>query len=155
SLLKTLFAATLALWARCRCAARRRARPVAAFAGLQPWDFDRRFDALRRFFERDFQVVPQIAAALRTAAASSAKKVAEDAAEDIFEPGEGRGIEAGSRLRRHTRVTEPIVAGAFFGVRKNGVGLGRLLEFLFGGLVALIAVRMILKRELAVRALDL
>ncbi len=91
-------------------------------------------DAFRRFLERDFEVVAQIAAALGTAAASAAEKVAEDAAENILEAREGGRIEAGARLRRHARVAEPVVFRALLAVRQNRVGLGGLLESLLGRL---------------------
>ena len=47
-----------------------------------------------------------------------------------------------------------VVAGALFAVAQDGVGLGRFLEFLFGLLVALVAIRVVLERQLAIRALD-
>ena len=56
--------------------------------------------ALRRFLEGDLEVVAQIGAALRTAAArAAAEQIAEaedvaEAAEDVFEAGEDARIEA-------------------------------------------------------------
>ncbi len=52
-------------------------------------------------------------------------------------------------------VTEAVVASALVVVGEHGVGLGRFLEFVLGRLVAGIPIGMVLKRELAVRALDL
>ena len=55
----------------------------------------------------------------------------------------------------HAGVAEAIVEAALLGVGENRVRLGALLEFLFGELVARIAIRVELHRQLAVRALDL
>ena len=52
-------------------------------------------------------------------------------------------------------VPEPVVARALVGVGQHGVRLGGLLELLLGGLVAGIAIGMMLERQLAVGALDL
>ncbi len=49
---------------------------------------------------------------------------------------------------------EAIVARALVGVGQDRVGLGRFLELLLGGLVAGIAIGVVLQRELAVGALD-
>ena len=51
-------------------------------------------------------------------------------------------------------VAEAVVEAALLGVGEDGVRLGRFLELLLGGLVARIAVRVVLHRQLAVRALD-
>ena len=52
-------------------------------------------------------------------------------------------------------VAEAIVGRALLRVGEHGVRLGRFLELLLGGLVAGIAVRVVLQRQLAVGALDL
>ena len=52
-------------------------------------------------------------------------------------------------------MAEAVVHAPLVGVGQDGVRLGRLLELLFGFLVAVIAVGVILQRQLAVRALDL
>jgi hypothetical protein len=52
-------------------------------------------------------------------------------------------------------VAEAVVGAALVGVRENGVGLGGFLELFFGGVVARIAIRVMLHRQLAVGALDL
>ena len=51
-------------------------------------------------------------------------------------------------------MAEAIVARALVGVGQHRVGLGRFLELLLGGLVAGIAVGVVLQRELAIGALD-
>src|SRR6185295_16575711 len=83
----TLAAALRALrWRR----ALRRARSVARLARLLPRNLDRRLGAARRFLEGNFEVVAQIGAALRSAAAAAAEQIAEaedvpETAEDVFE----------------------------------------------------------------------
>ncbi len=51
-------------------------------------------------------------------------------------------------------MAEAVVGGALLGIRENRVRLGGFLEVVFGGLVAGVAIRMVLHRELAVGALD-
>ena len=51
-------------------------------------------------------------------------------------------------------VTEPVVACAFLGVAEHRVRLGCRLEALFGCRVPVIAVWMVLQRQLPVGALD-
>ena len=107
---------------------------MAGLAGFETRNLNRRVDPRGRFFERDLQIVAQVAAALGAAAAAAAEEVAEDATEDILESGEGGRIESPAGGRRHTGVAEPVVARALFTVRENRVGLGGLLELLFGSL---------------------
>ena len=52
-------------------------------------------------------------------------------------------------------MAEPVVARPLVAIREDRVGLGGLLELLLGVLVALVAIGMVLKRQLAIRALDL
>ena len=54
----------------------------------------------------------------------------------------------------HARVTEPVVARALLRVAEHGVRLGGRLEALFGRRVAVIAVWMVLQRQLPIGALD-
>ena len=138
-----------------------RAGTGAGLAALLAGDLDCRLHALRRFPERDFEVVAQIGAALRTAAAArAAKQVAEaedvaEAAEDVFEAGEDGGIESAAGRRCYARVAEAIVGGALVGIGEDGVRLGAFLEALFGLVITGVAIRVVLQRELAIRALDL
>ena len=62
-----------------------------------------------------------------------------------------------THVRVHTGVTVLVVSGFFLGVREHLVGLFGLLEFLFGGLgrITLVAVGVVLHRQLAIRLLDL
>ena len=105
---------------------------------------------LADFVERDLEVVAQVGAALRTAAAAAAAEdIAEaedvaEAAEDVLEAGEDGRIEsagrrAAERRRGRSGRTVPLV-----GVGEDGVRLGRFLELLFGRLVAGIAIGMVL-----------
>ena len=64
------------------------------------------------------------------------------------------GIES-LRAAADAGMTEAIVAGALVAVAEDRVGFGRFLEFLFGLLVARVAIGMVLQRQLAIRALDL
>ncbi len=52
-------------------------------------------------------------------------------------------------------MTEAVVEAALLRVAQDGVRLGRFLEALLGRLVAGIAIRVVLHRELAIRALQL
>lgn len=95
--------------------------------------------------------------AATTAAASSAKKVAEpkEVPEDVAEILKNAGIETCRRGcgAAYTGVTEAVIESTLFLVSENGVSLTALLEFLFCVRVVRIAVRMVLERELAIRAL--
>ena len=131
---------------------------MTGFARFVTRNLDRCFHALCRLGEGDLEVVAEIGAALRPAAAApppEAEEVA-DAAEDVVELGEDRRIESSGTARGagHGCVAEPIVARALIRVGQHRIRLGRLLERVLGGLIARIAVGMILQRELAIRALD-
>ena len=100
------------------------------------------FGAVRRFFERDLEVVAEIGAALRAAAPSAAAEQiaeAEHVAEDVGEVAElveDRRIEARATAGRaaHARVAEAVVGGALLGVGEHAVRFGGFLELLFGAL---------------------
>ena len=163
ALLETDLAVTLALRARARRRSLGRARAVARPAVLLARNLNRRLGAASRFFERDLEVVPQVGAAPRPAAPASAaaKHVAEPehVAEDIGEVaefGEHGRIEARAAARRgaDAGVPEAVVQAALLRVRDDGIRLGRLLELFFRELVARIAIRVVLHRELPVSAFD-
>src|ERR1051326_527344 len=162
---ESLLVAHLTLPAALRTGGRRRtgrrAGSFARLAVLFARNLDRRFRAARRFLEPDLEVVPQIGSALGSAAAPSAEQVAEaehvaENVGEIAELGEHRRVESGARARggADALMAEPIVQIALLGVRQHGVRLGALLEFLLGGLIARIAIRVVLRSELAVGALD-
>ena len=139
----------------------RGARSGTGFAGFLAGNLDGGFRAPRRFLEGDFEVVAQIGAALRPAAPPrAAEQIAEaedvtEAAEDVPEVGEDCRIDAGAADVAHRGMAEPVVRRALVGVGEDRVRLGALLELLFGRLVAGIAVRVVLERQLAVGALHL
>ena len=125
-------------------------------------NLNRRFRTPGRLLERNLQIVPEIRAALRAAATApaaeeiaEAEHVAQDVAQ-VAELREDRWVEPGASTRggAHARVAEAIVETSLLRVGEDGVRLGALLEFLFGELVARVAVRMELHRQPAVRALD-
>src|SRR5690606_2257074 len=123
-------------------------------------DLDGRLGALRGFLEGDFEIVAKIGAALRAAGpapedVAEAEHAAQDVAE-VAELAEDRRVEAAAgRSGTDAGVAEPVVAGAFVGVREHRIRLGRLLEAILGNAVSRIAIGVILHGEPAVRALDL
>ena len=117
------------------------------------------FGAKDCFFEFKRHILAQVGAALGTTAAAGAaakeisetKKVPEDFADVV----EYRGIEPAGSSATHGGVPEAVVGGAFIGVGQDGVGLAAFFEFLFGGGIVGIAIRMKLQRQFAICALDL
>src|SRR5438552_16787994 len=142
------------------------AAAMASLAVLHRRNADLGFGAARRFFERQFEVVPKVgaskdAAAATASAALAAKNFAEDIPEGIGETAESlrtadsartRSPETGRRL--DAGVSELIVSLPFASVGQDLVRFLRLLEFLFRALVR-IAVRMMLHRQFAISLLDI
>src|SRR6185312_10765488 len=162
ALLRAHLARAAAEVARRRRRAGRCAGSTAGLAVFLARNLNRGLGAFRRFLERDLEVVTEVGAALRTAAAASAaEEIAEpedvaEAAEDVLETGEDVRIEPPRAGRaRDARVSEAVVCGALVGVREDRVRLRALLESLFRLVIAGIAVRVVLQRKLSVRALDL
>src|SRR5262245_45131641 len=140
--------------------ARRACGRAGAFAGLAVLlarNLNRRLSAFVRLREVDLEVEAQVRAARRAAAASAASAESKEVAEDVGEVSENVGIESGAGARRTTdaRVAEAIVARALLGVAQDGVRFRRLFELVFSFLVAGVAIRMELQRQLSIRALDL
>ena len=156
-LLHADLAVAMAVGAALRRAARRGPGPAAGVAGLLAGDLQGGLGAVRRLLERDLQVVAQVAAPPGAAAPAAAEteQIAEPA-ENVAEVVEDRRVDAGPAPGRpaHPGVAEPVVPAALLGVREHRIGLGRLLEPLLRGLVAGVAVRVVLEGELPVRALD-
>src|SRR4051812_1369789 len=152
---------SLALRARRRLRTGGRAAAAARVARFLARKLDRGFRLLGGFHEGDLEVVPQIGAALRPAATTAGTEdVAEaedisETTEDVLEAGEDRRIEAARCRAAKPGVPEAVVHVPLVGVCEHRVRLGRLLELLFGRLVAGIAVGVVLQRQLAVCALDL
>jgi uncharacterized protein (UPF0210 family) len=96
-------------------------------------------------------------AATAAAASCTAEKVAEtkEIPEDVAEILEDAGIETGSSGSRsaYTRVSETVIKATLVLVSKDSISFAALFEFLFSIRVVGIAVRMVLERELAIRAL--
>ena len=119
--------------------------------------------ALRRFLERNLEVVAQVGAALRPAAAPARRRRcrrtrrcrrARRRCPRSPRRSSGRSPRRPPR-RRRPRGRSGRSRPRFSRVGEDRVGLGRLLEGLLGRLVARIAIRVVLQRELAIRALDL
>src|SRR6185295_388317 len=114
----------LALLACARARSGRRARAAAGLAVLLTRNLDRRLGAARRFLEADLEVVAQVGAALRpaAAAATAAEQIAEPehVAEDVGEIAELREhgrVEAGGAARGGTDacMSEAVVQAALLG----------------------------------------
>ena len=147
---------TPALVARLGRGASRGPRPSTRFARFLAGDLNRRFGADGGFLEADFEVVAEIGAALRTAAAApSAEDVAEservaESGKDVGEIGKDRRIESRAAAI-HAGVSESVVEASLVAIGKDRVGLGGFLEPFLRALVPGIAIRMVLERELPVR----
>ena len=143
--------------------ARLGASALAGLAVVPAGDADLRFLAGGRFFQRDFHGVGQVRAAVHlpaaTAAAGAAEDVAEDVAEGFAETGKAfrTGAARAAHVRVHAGVAVLVVGRLLLRVRQHLVGLFGLLELLFGALggITLVAVRVVLHRQLAIRLLDL
>ena len=133
---------------------------MARLAALVARNLDGRLDTLRRFVEGDLQVIAKIRAALRSAAATlPAEHLADtedvaESAKDVFEAGKDGGIESAGCGAAKARMAEAVVHVALVGIGEHGVGFRRLLESIFGRLVAGIAIRMVFERQPAIGALD-
>jgi hypothetical protein len=136
----------------------RRAGAGARLTALFPWNLDRALGAGERLVERDLEVESQVGAARRPAApAGKAAAEPEKVAENIREVRENVRIEAGSAGPAGSAdagMPEAIVARALVAVAEHRVGFGGFLEPIFRLFVAGISVRMVLQRQLSVRALD-
>src|SRR5215217_328623 len=145
--------------------ARARARTaLAAGAGarlalLRPGNRHLGTAAERGLLEGDLQVVAQVRATRAGAAPTSpatAEDVAENLAEDVvdvdaLEPAAG----ATEALEGIARVSEAVVLRPPLGVAQHLVGLRGFLELLLGLVVPRVAIRVVLERHLAERALQL
>lgn len=115
-----------------------------------------------RFVELKGEVFTEVGSALRTSAASAPTKNvgAEEAAEqiaqvEILEDGRIDSSTKPAACTAYSSVPELVIALAFVLIHEDGIGFAAFLELLFGIRVIGIAVRMVLQREFAVRALDL
>ncbi len=162
SLLVAYLPVTVALAALAGRFAAGRAGAVAGLAQLVAPDRDFLLHSEGRVFKGDGQVFADVGAALRARAPSSASsRVAEQIAEaehlseqvaevhllettlPLSAAAVGKGV-----------VAKAVVGGALLLIAEHGVRLAALLEALLGLIVARVAVRVILQRQLAIGALD-
>src|SRR5438105_10884764 len=136
-------APTLALLARGDRRARLGAVAAAALAGLEPRDLDPPLASPHRVDELDLELHAQIRAAHRSALTTT-RLATEEGVEQVVDP-EPDGPVAGAE---HVVALPPLRVG------QHLVGLGHLAEPR-GRLIGLVDVRVVLARELAVRAADL
>src|ERR1051325_6088153 len=128
-----------------------------AFASAAPALFKTRYlniggKAAHRVFEPDLEIVTDVLAALRAMAplarsASENVTKTKNIAEDIAQIGETVKARAGNTL-----VAEAVVGCALLRIAQDGIGFGRLFEFLFSLMVAGIPVGMKLQGKLAIGA---
>src|SRR5581483_2879520 len=143
-----------------------RAGAAADVAGRLRLDRHPHGDALERVVEREAHARLEVGAALRPrprrAAAAAAAEDAAQPAEQVGQVAEVDVLDAnvleaaeGPGARPHPGGAEAVVLPALLGVGEQVVRRLDVLEPLFGLLVARVAVRVVLARELAVRLLDL
>ncbi len=114
------------------------------------------------FAQADLEIVTQVRAAFAHGPPSATSAASHELAEQVVENvGHGCGeisAEAMRSARAHTAVergvAELVVGRPLLRVLQDLVGLVHFLETLFGALVTLIAIGVILLRQLAVRAFD-
>src|SRR3990167_3871094 len=136
---------------------------VAGVAGVPGGDTDLRILTARGFFQRHFHGVAQVAATVHAARAATpapailAKHVAEDVAKRFRKAAKPfRARSAGAaHVRIDARVAILVVGGTLLCVGQHFVGLLGLLELVLGHLggITLVAVRMVLHRQLAIGVL--
>src|SRR5262249_44340382 len=128
------------------------ALPVARVAESCARHRNRLLGAERRLLERELEVVAQILAALArvSAAASAAEEVTENITKDVFEVGKIKAAGKAGPALLEGGVTVAVVLRAFLRVRQDLVGLGQFFEFLLGGFVAGVPVRMVAQGRLAI-----
>src|SRR5262249_29844418 len=121
----------------------------AGLAGFQPRDLDLGLDPARGFFQRDLQLVLEILAADGAGAAAAASGAPrEEGLEDVLAGPAEPAVTATARR------PESVVRRALVGIGEHRVRLVDRLEAILGGLVAGIAVGVVLHGELPIRLLD-
>jgi len=118
-----------------------------------------RFRAKNRLLEFQRDIFSQIGTALGTTASTrtAAEKVSETEkiSEDFADILKNRRVKSARSSTAHGSMPEAVVSGTFVRIRQDGIGFAALFEPLFCIRVIGIAIRMKLKRQLAVGALDL
>src|SRR3984893_12123133 len=113
------------------------------------------------FLELQRQILPQIGAALHTAApptaAAGAENVSEEFAKNVAEVLKHSRVESTARRESatHSGMTKAVVERSFLGVGEDGVRFAHFLELLLGVGIVRVPVRMQLQSKLAVGALQL
>src|SRR6185437_2127364 len=135
------------------------ARSVARFARHRGGHPDLRLPPAIGFLQRDFEIVAEILPAIvpPAAAAAAACELAEQIVENVGERGgeiEAEPIAAAAMTVLEGRVAEAIIGRALLIVLQDIVGFADLLEANFCRCVAVVAIRMMLFRELSIGALD-
>src|SRR5690348_16752139 len=124
---------------------------VTGVANFHGRDANLGFRPPRGLFERDFQVIAQIRAAMDIAvAASGIKKIVEYVAERI-----AKTTSAWTHARINSRVAMLIIRSPFSRVGKDFVRFLGLLEALLRFWIIRIAIRMVFHRKLAIGLLDI
>jgi hypothetical protein len=133
------------------------ARTPAVFAAFVAAAGDLCLFAEDRLFELQRNVFAQVGPTLGSSAspATRAKQIAnpEEVAENFAEIDHRVGARRSSDSI-DAGMAKTVVGGALIQIRKNGVGLAALFEFLFGVGVIRVAVRVKLQRQFAIGALD-
>ena len=132
---------------------------MARVTGLVARNLDGGLGSPGGFVEGNLEIVPEVRAALRSAAPRAAEEIAEsehvsEAAENVLEAVEYCGVEAARGGAAKAGVPEAVVHVALVAVGQHRVRLGGFLELVFSFLAAGIAVRVELEGKLSVRALD-
>jgi hypothetical protein len=139
------------------------AAAVAGVTFLPARDADLAVLAVGGFLERDLHRVREVGAAVdlasaaRATAAATAEDVAEDVAKGLREAAEALGAtRAAAHVGVDPGVAVLVIGRALLRVAQHLVGFLDLLELFFGGLggITLVAVRVVLHRQLAIRLLD-
>jgi hypothetical protein len=135
------------------------ARALAGAAVVPAGDADLRVLAVGRLLERDLHRVAQVAAAEHLAATAAtgpgAEHVTEDVAERFRKAAEALGPGAAAHVGIDPRMAVLVVRGPLLRIRQHLVGFLHLLELDLGILaVAMVAVRVVLHRQLAISLLD-
>ena len=145
----------MAGWATDWILAFRRTTSFASATRILTRNFNFGLEPKGSFPERNLQVIAEIGAPLRTAAAPSAENIAEteEFAEDVAEVSKSCRIES-AETALQPAVAIAVIAGPFVGVAQYAIGLGGFLKLLFGAFVVLVFVGMVLESQFAIGALD-
>ena len=156
ALLCTNLARTVAQFAAAAACPRLGARAGAGVTGGRDFDLDLRIFSVKRFFQTDLHIVPQICPATRTSATAGGGAATESASEDRFEDVADivEILRAAAPALLERGVTITIVGRALLRVFQNLVRRAAGLEAVFRVVIARIAIGMILHRHFAIGGFD-